>query len=95
MRKNLLATVTSPETPAAEVSARSDYARRGASRSMMMSIDEMAENAKKVIAGETIVSLDPHLVDPSFVRDRVDEEEADFAVFRRVRDKNWARPRRN
>jgi ParB family chromosome partitioning protein len=82
MRKNLLATVTSPETPVAEVSARSDYARRGASRSMMMSIDEMAENAKKVIAGETIVSLDPHLVDPSFVRDRVDEEEADFAVFR-------------
>jgi ParB family transcriptional regulator, chromosome partitioning protein len=82
MRKNLLATVTSPETPAAEVSARSDYARRGASRSMMMSIDEMAENAKKVIAGETIVSLDPHLVDPSFVRDRVDEGEADFAVFR-------------
>ena len=82
MRKNLLATVTSPETPAAEVSARSDYARRGASRSMMMSIDEMAENAKKVIAGETIVSLDPHLVDPSFIRDRVDEEEADFAVFR-------------
>jgi ParB family chromosome partitioning protein len=82
MRKNLLATVTRPETPAAEVSARSDYARRGASRSMMMSIDEMAENAKKVIAGETIVSLDPHLVDPSFVRDRVDEKEADFAVFR-------------
>ena len=35
-----------------------------------------------MIAGETIVSLDPHLVDPSFVRDRVDEEEADFAVFR-------------
>ena len=47
MRKNLLATVTSPETPAAEVSARSDYARRGASRSMMMSIDEMAENARR------------------------------------------------
>jgi ParB family transcriptional regulator, chromosome partitioning protein len=82
MRKNLLATVTSPETPAAEVSARSDYARRGASRSMMLSIDEMAENAKKVIDGETIVGLDPHLVDPSFVRDRVDEGEADFAVFR-------------
>jgi ParB family transcriptional regulator, chromosome partitioning protein len=82
MRKNLLATVTSPETPAADVSARSDYARRGASRSMMMSIDEMAENAKKVIAGETIVSLDAHLLDPSFVRDRVDEEEADFAAFR-------------
>jgi ParB family transcriptional regulator, chromosome partitioning protein len=82
MRKNLLATVTSPETPAADVHARSDYARRGASRSMMMSIDEMAENAKKVIAGETIVSLDAHLLDPSFVRDRVDEEEADFATFR-------------
>ena len=54
----------------------------GASWSMMMSIDEMAENAKRVIAGETIMSLDPHLVDPSFVRDRIDEEEADFAVFR-------------
>jgi ParB family transcriptional regulator, chromosome partitioning protein len=82
MRKNLLTSVTSPEPAAAEVSARSDYARRGASRSMMMSIDEMAENAKKVIAGETIVSLDPDLVDPSFIRDRVDEDEADFAIFR-------------
>jgi ParB family transcriptional regulator, chromosome partitioning protein len=82
MRKNLLATVTGPETIGAEAGARSDYARRGASRSMMMSIDEMAENAKKIIAGETIVSLDPGLIDPSFVRDRVDAEDADFAVFR-------------
>ena len=28
---------------------------------MMISIDEMAENAKKMIAGEAIVSLDPEL----------------------------------
>jgi ParB family chromosome partitioning protein len=84
MRKNLLSTVTSSEPPAHGVGARADYARRGASRSMMISIDEMAENAKRVVEGETIVSLDPNLVESSFVRDRVPESGEDFASFRQA-----------
>lgn len=75
MRKNLLASITGPETSKADHDARSAYAARGASRSMMISIDEMAENAKKMIAGEAIVDLDPKLIDGSFVSDRLGDDE--------------------
>jgi ParB family transcriptional regulator, chromosome partitioning protein len=93
MRKNLLATVSKADPQPSEGGLRSDYARRGASRSMMMSIDEMAENAKKVIAGETIVSLSPDLIDPSFLRDRVEESEMDFESFREgIRERGQLQP---
>lgn len=79
-RKNLLASVTTPlpadgtEKKGVEL-ARSDYARRGASRSMMLSIDEMAENTRRMIEGEVIVNLDPALLDASFIGDRIDGDD--------------------
>lgn len=82
MRKNLLANLTGAEPQPADQSGRASYAGRGASRSMMLSIEEMAENAKRLVSGETIVSLDPNLVDASFVSDRVQEDEAEFALLR-------------
>lgn len=81
-RKNLLASVTGSETPKTDSEARSEYARRGASRSMMISIDEMAENAKKMIAGEAIVSLDASLLDGSFVSDRIEDDDEDYVLLR-------------
>ncbi|MCW2319114.1 ParB family chromosome partitioning protein [Rhodoblastus acidophilus] len=82
-RKNLLASVTAgPEPSKADHEARSDYARRGASRSMLVSIDEMAENARKMTAGETIVELDPAVVDSSFVADRIAETDEDYLLLR-------------
>jgi ParB family transcriptional regulator, chromosome partitioning protein len=80
-RKNLLAAITAHETTRSHQEARSEYAARGASRSMILSIEEMAENAKKMIAGEVIVSLDPNLLDGSFVSDRIEDDAADFALF--------------
>ncbi len=82
MRKNLLTNVTARGTSPVENQARTEYAGRGASRSMMLSIDEMAENTRKLVAGEAIVSLDPNLIDGSFVSDRVEDDEEDFALFR-------------
>jgi ParB family transcriptional regulator, chromosome partitioning protein len=81
MRKNLLASIKGPETSKADHDARSAYAARGASRSMMLSIDEMAENSKKMIAGEAIISLDPNLVDGSFVADRIGDDQ-EYAELR-------------
>jgi ParB family chromosome partitioning protein len=49
---------------------------------MMISIDEMAENAKKMIAGEAIVDLDVDVLDQSFVTDRIEGEDEDFALLR-------------
>ena len=73
-RKNLLVAITAHETTRSHHEARSEYAARGASRSMILSIEEMAENAKKMIAGEAIVSLDPNLLDGWFVSDRIEND---------------------
>ena len=64
-RKDLLASVTASLTrehqsiPSSE--ARTEYAKRGASRSMMQSLDELAENSVRMLDGETVVSIDPEI----------------------------------
>jgi ParB family chromosome partitioning protein len=92
-RKNLLASVTAAEPSRAPAESRFDYSRRGASRSMMLSIDEMAENAKKMIAGESIVSLETSLIDGSFVTDRIGDNDEDYVALRdAIRDGGQSTP---
>ena len=81
-RKNFLANVTSPVATDEAHQARSGYALRGASRSMKLSIDELAANAKRVVAGDSIVELDPTLVDPSALKDRIEDDDEEFILFR-------------
>ncbi|MGL4635504.1 MAG: plasmid partitioning protein RepB [Beijerinckiaceae bacterium] len=82
MRKNLLASITNAPSPQGSTEARSEYARRGASRSMMMSIDELAENAKRMASGEAVVELDPASIDGSFVQDRLGDNAEDFNALK-------------
>jgi ParB family transcriptional regulator, chromosome partitioning protein len=56
-----------------------DYTIKGASRSIISSIDELAERADRLLEGETMVELDTELVDGSFVRDRLEEDPQEFA----------------
>jgi len=56
-----------------------DYAMKGASRSILSSIDEMAARADKLVQGETIIDLDPDSVDISFVQDRLSADDQEFA----------------
>jgi ParB family chromosome partitioning protein len=49
---------------------------------MMMSIDELAENAKRMASGEAVVEIDPALVDVSFVQDRLGDDAEDFAALK-------------
>lgn len=62
--------------------ARSQYAMRGASRSMVQSLDEMAENSLRMFDGETVVSLDPALLDGSFVADRIGDNDEEYRQLR-------------
>lgn len=55
-----------------------EYAARGASRSILSTLDDMASRADKLATGETIVELEPEIVDVSFVRDRRAENEQEF-----------------
>lgn len=49
---------------------------------MKLSIDELAANAKRVVAGDLIVELDPTLVDPSALKDRIEDDDEEFILFR-------------
>lgn len=96
-RKHLLASFADPkqeEVPVATASeSRAEYARRGASRSMMQTLDEMAENSMRLLEGEAIVQLDPALLDPSPFADRIGEEADEFdALVAAIKDVGQASP---
>lgn len=80
-RKNLLTNVMEPDASEEGV-ARPNATRYGASRSMRLSIDELAESTKRMLAGETVVSLDTALIDGSFVSDRIGGADEDFDALR-------------
>lgn len=87
-RKHLLASVAASLAPEkgelthSASEARSQYAKRGASRSMIQSLDEMAENSLRMFDGETVVSLDPTLLDGSFIADRIGENDEEYGQLR-------------
>lgn len=85
MRKNLLGTLSGadatqrgPEVPAGATTARADYAMRGASGAMRRSLDELAQASQRLMEGETIVSLDPALVDQSPILDRIQADDQEY-----------------
>lgn len=80
-RKDIFANITAADGPRPERKATPGYANRGASRSMISSLSELAEKAAiadQALVGEAVVELDPSLVDKSFVSDRMGEDEAAF-----------------
>lgn len=77
-RKGLLDSVMGAEPSTAQKETRSSYTKTGASKSMKMSLDDMAENAKRLTDGETVVKIDPSLIDASFLRDRLSGDDEAF-----------------
>ena len=83
-RKNPFTNLLGHEEPASDTRAL-DYATKGAARSLLSSIDEMAAQADKLLEGETIVELDPATIDDSFAKDRFDLDDDDYKEeFQRV-----------
>jgi ParB family transcriptional regulator, chromosome partitioning protein len=58
-----------------------DYAIKGASRSIISTIDELAERADRLLEGETVIELDPSVVDSSFVQDRIEDGGEEFETL--------------
>lgn len=60
----------------------------GPVRTMGLALDRMEEESRALqdalARGASIVELDPSLVDPSFVRDRLQDDTANFAEFKRL-----------
>ncbi len=75
-RKNPFANVMNEDRPNNGVAL--DYAVKGASRTIMSTIDELAERADKMLEGETVVELSPETIEESFIRDRLEEDPQAF-----------------
>lgn len=99
-RKNPFANLVD-ENPSPVGANIETYTMRGASRSLISSIDEMSSRADSLLQGETIVELDPDLIDDSFVKDRMDsgdtadlaKEDKEFAlVLEAIRERGQDSP---
>ncbi|WP_199084336.1 plasmid partitioning protein RepB [Bosea sp. ASV33] len=91
-RKNPFANLMASEAPAPEHPAL-DYTVKGASKSFLNSLNEITARADKLMEGEPIVELDPDSVDPSFVRDRLDENEQEFdEILEAIRERGQDSP---
>lgn len=77
-RKDLLKNVMESPTDNGSASTRANYAMRGASKSMKVSLDSLAEDARRMLDGETIVEIATDLIDNSFVSDRLGQDDEAF-----------------
>ncbi|ANL38462.1 MULTISPECIES: plasmid partitioning protein RepB [Rhizobium] len=77
-RKNLLEGLA--EMPD-ESAGAPNYPMRGAGRSLVRSLDELAKQAEKFLEGEAVVDLDPDTVEVSFVKDRLSEDDEAFRAL--------------
>lgn len=76
-RKNLLAGLADAEEKE-QAGSTAPYAIRGASKSMIRSVGELAKQADAYLEGEHVVELDPHAIDGSFVSDRMDDDREQY-----------------
>ncbi|AYD05103.1 plasmid partitioning protein RepB [Neorhizobium sp. NCHU2750] len=78
-RKNFLAGLN--DIPDTQEGSSPNYPMRGASKTMIRSLDEIAKQADKFLEGEVIVELEPELIDGSFISDRLEDNDAEFLAL--------------
>jgi ParB family chromosome partitioning protein len=69
------------------------YGMTGAAKQVVRSIEDLAENSKKLMEGEAIVDLDPMLVDASFVSDRLSDKGEEYQELKQaIQDSGQSTP---
>jgi ParB family chromosome partitioning protein len=74
-----MASIASNQTP-----TKPGYGMTGAAKTVVRSIEDLAENSKKLMQGEVIVDLDPRLVDVSFIPDRLSDDGEEYQELKRA-----------
>ncbi|MDR6758751.1 ParB family chromosome partitioning protein [Mycoplana sp. BE70] len=82
-RKNLLAGLVD-DGEVSQADQPQTYPMRGASRSMVRSLDELSKQAEKFLEGEAVVELTPDVIDSSFVSDRMDGDSDQFEELKQA-----------
>ncbi|GGB06269.1 putative replication protein B [Brucella endophytica] len=94
-RKNIFGNLMQAETPdsAEDNVPESGFLKFGAAKSISSSIDELARQASKLTEGETIVEIDPDLIDGSFITDRMKaDDEAYHELLAAIRERGQDTP---
>ncbi|TDK29817.1 plasmid partitioning protein RepB [Rhizobium deserti] len=83
-----MASITANQTP-----TKPGYGMTGAAKTVVRSIEDMAENTKKLMEGEVIVDLDPGLIDVSFVADRLSDNGEEYQeLLQAIRESGQTTP---
>lgn len=91
-RKNPFMNVMTEEAPD-NSEAILEYTNKGASKSLIHSLDELAAQADRLLEGEAVVELDTSIVDASFLKDRLEDDEQDFdELLTAIRDRGQDTP---
>ncbi|MGH0214466.1 plasmid partitioning protein RepB [Sinorhizobium meliloti] len=91
-RKNPFMNVMSDSSPDDD-KAILEYTNKGASKSLIHSLDELAAQADRLLEGESVVELDPAIIDGSFVQDRLEDDQEDFnELLTAIRDRGQDTP---
>jgi len=92
-RENPFAKLDLASISAEKAPTRPGYGMTGAAKTVVRSIEDMAENTKKLMEGEVIVDLDPQSLDVSFVADRLsDDDEAYRELKQAIRESGQSTP---
>ncbi|MGE6743842.1 plasmid partitioning protein RepB [Allorhizobium pseudoryzae] len=77
-RENPFAKLDLSSIPAGKSPVKPGYAMTGAAKTVVRSIEDLAENTKKLMEGEVIVDLDPRSLDVSLVSDRLSDDGEEY-----------------
>ncbi len=92
-RENPFAKLDMAVISASQTPTKPGYGMTGAAKTVVRSIEDMAENTKKLMEGEVIVDLDPHLIDASFVSDRLSDDGEEFQeLLQAIRESGQTTP---
>jgi ParB family transcriptional regulator, chromosome partitioning protein len=83
-RENPFAKLDMASLSANQTPTKSGYGMTGAAKTVVRSIEDLAENTKKLMEGEVIVELDPRLIDASPVADRLSEDGEEFQELKQA-----------
>lgn len=81
-RRNPFTTLDIASISAETSPIKPGYGMTGAAKTVVRSIEDLAENAKKLMEGEAIVELDPRSLDVSFVADRLSDDDEEYRDLR-------------
>lgn len=74
-----MASILANQTP-----TKPGYGMTGAAKTVVRSIEDLAENTKKLMEGEVIVELDPRLIDVSFLADRLSDQDEEYQELKQA-----------